>query len=252
MPVVTVKGISVFYREAGAAGPRVVFVHGAGGSSRHWGLQVRDVGRVARCVALDLPGHGRSGGSGCSTIPDYSALLVAFLDAIGWSSATVVGHSMGGAIAQWTALHYPSRVERLGLVGTGAKLRVHPDILNGLLAPDPTPTFYLIARWAYRTNVSDEEVERSVAELRATPASVTYGDFLACDRFDVRSQLGRIHQPTLVLTGQEDRLTPPRYAEYLAERIPGAVLRLVPHAGHFVMLEQPDAVTEALTAFLGV
>lgn len=252
MPFVTVKGITVFYRNAGTAGPRLVFVHGAGGSSRHWGLQLRDLGRVARCIALDLPGHGRSGGAGCTTIPDYTAFLVAFLDAIGWPSATVVGHSMGGAIAQWTALHYPSRVERLGLVGTGAKLRVHPDILNGLLAPDPTPTFSLIARWAYRQNVSDEEVERSVAELRTTPASVTYGDFLACDRFDVRSQLGRIHHPTLVLTGLEDRLTPPRYAEYLAHHIPNAVLRLVPDAGHFVMLEQPDAVNEALTAFLRV
>lgn len=250
MPFVTVHHTPIFYRQAGSAGPRVIFVHGAGGSSRHWGTQVRDVGRVAQCVALDLPGHGRSGGTGATTIPEYSALVVAFIEALGWPSATLVGHSMGGAITLWTALHYPARVERLGLVGTGAKLRVHPDILRGLGAPDPTPAFRLIARWAYRPGAPDELIEAGVADLAATPAPVTHGDFLACDRFDVRDQVGRITQQALVLTGTEDRLTPPRYAEYLADRLPNARLHLVPDAGHFVMLERPQAVSRALTAFL--
>ncbi|MDQ7028677.1 MAG: alpha/beta hydrolase [Ardenticatenia bacterium] len=250
MPFVTVGHMPIFYRRRGTAGPRVIFVHGAGGSSRHWSTQVHDVGQVAQCVALDLPGHGRSGGTGATTIADYSALVVAFIEALGWPSATIVGHSMGGAVALWTALHYPARVERLGLVGTGAKLRVHPDILRGLAALDPAPALRLIARWAYRPTAPEELIEAGVADLKATPASVTHGDFLACDRFDVRDQVGRIPLPVLVLTGTEDTLTPPRYAEYMAERLPHAQLRLIPDAGHFVMLEQPQAVSRALVEFL--
>jgi pimeloyl-ACP methyl ester carboxylesterase len=79
---------------------------------------------------------------------------------------------------------------------------------------------------------------------------VLLGDFRACDAFDVRERLGDISVPTLVIGGTEDRLTPPKFSEYLREHIPNTQLLLVEEAGHMVMLEQPAVVTEAIADFL--
>lgn len=249
MSTLTINGDTSFYQTRGQTGPRVLFLHGAGGTWKHWGLQLRDLENV-RAVAVDLPGHGRSGGTGCDSIAGYARFVQAFLDALTWPAATIVGHSMGGAIAMWLALDSPDRVEKLGLVGTGARLRVHPAILDGLQADNPLPTLRDINARAYRSDAPDEQIERATQELAATPTAVIYRDFVACDTFDIMEQVGDIQQPALVLTGQQDQLTPPSYAEYLAEHIPSAQLSLIPDAGHFVMIERPQAVTDVLEEIL--
>lgn len=249
MPTRIVNDDTIFYQTRGQTGPRVLFLHGAGGTWKHWGLQLRDLENAQR-VAVDLPGHGRSDGSGHDTIAGYAAFVQAFLDALEWPATTIVGHSMGGAIAMSLALQAPDRVEKLGLVGTGARLRVHPAILKGLQAEDPLPTLRDINERAYRPDAPDEQIERATQELAATPAAVIYDDFIACDAFDIMEQLGDIQQPALVLTGEQDQLTPPTYAEYLAKHMSNAQLSLVPKAGHFVMIEQPQVVTDALEEIL--
>jgi len=79
---------------------------------------------------------------------------------------------------------------------------------------------------------------------------VVWGDFAACDRFDIRERVGEITAPTLVITGSEDRMTPPKFGQWLAERIPGARFVLVEGAGHMVMLEKPDQVASAVREWL--
>lgn len=249
MPTLTLNGDTIFYQTRGQTGPRVLFLHGAGGTWKHWGVQLRDLVNTRR-VAVDLPGHGRSHGDGFDTIAGYAAFVQAFLDALEWPAATIVGHSMGGAIALWSALHAPDRVGRVGLIGAGARMRVHPDILDGLQTEDILPTLRLITKWAYGPDTSASEVERAAQQMAETPASVTYGDYAACNDFDVMGELERISAPALVLTGEQDKMTPPSYAEYLAEHIPRAQLSLVPNAGHYVMIEQPRAVTDALQGIL--
>ena len=76
------------------------------------------------------------------------------------------------------------------------------------------------------------------------------GDLQACDRFDVMDRLGMVQQPTLVICGSEDQMTPVRYAQYLSNSIPNARLSIIPAAGHMVMLEQPRLVAESLLTFL--
>ncbi len=93
-------------------------------------------------------------------------------------------------------------------------------------------------------------VEKSAELLALVPPAVTAGDFRACDAFDVLDRLGEIALPALVIVGERDRLTPPRYAERLAEAIPGASLVVVPRAGHLPMVERPRPVAEAVAAFL--
>jgi len=230
--------------------PPVVLIHGAGGNRLHWPPQVRRLAGY-RVFAVDLPGHGRSPGIGEQSIAGYARRLLQWADAIPFSRAVWVGHSMGGAIAQHLALHTPERVAALALVGPGGRLRVHPTILEGVAKVETfLATVETIVQWSFAPR-SDERLRQLAAQRMAeTRPTVLHGDFLACDRFDALGEVARITCPTLVLCGAEDRMTPPRYAEYLARHIPNARLVIIPQAGHMVMLEKPEAVAQALREFL--
>ena len=251
MPVLTVAGVRAHYvhkRPVPAAGPPVVFVHGAGGTHQHWLYQVRDLPH-SPTYALDLPGHGRSEGQGRDSIAAYGDWLVAFLDAIGEEQAVLVGHSMGGAIVLDVALRHAGRVAGLGLVATGARLRVAPAILDGI-HQNPEAAVRLICDFAFGPETSPEMVRMGRRQMGAISPEVLYGDFAACDAFNVMDRLGEIAAPASILCGSQDHLTPSKYSVYLRDQIARSVLHLVEGAGHMVMVERPEAVVEALSSFL--
>lgn len=247
--VMTQDGASLAYVQRGDDGPALICVHGAGGTHQHWGYQVRDLSDAARVYAFDLPGHGGSALPGCSQVADYSSALIGFMDACGLDRAVLVGHSMGGAIALWTALEVPERVIGLGLVGTGGRLRVAPAILDGF-GRDVAATIRLVVDYAYATTASARALALAEQSFALCDPAVYHDDFVACDAFNVVARLSEIRCPTAVVCGVDDRLTPPKYSESLRDRIPGAALTLVPDAGHMVMVEQPAAVTTALRALV--
>jgi pimeloyl-ACP methyl ester carboxylesterase len=198
---------------------------------------------------LDLPGHGRSGGTGRSSIADYAAFLIGFLDAQQLQRAVIAGHSMGGATAITMALQYPQRVAGVVLVGTGARLRVLPAILDGTLN-DFENTIDLMCEYAYSSRTPQQLVRQGQRQMLQVPPKIIHDDFAACDAFDVMERLGEIHCPTLVICGTKDRLTPPKYSKYLVDRIANAELELIAGAGHMVMIEKPDLVAAAIGAAL--
>lgn len=249
MPFANVVNQKIYYAEIGNAqrGLPIVFVHGAAGSHLVWGLQVRALGEIAPAVALDLPGHGRSDLPGRNTIDGYRDIVLGLLDALQFDRAVIVGHSMGGAIAQTLALSYPDRVAGLGLVGTGARLRVLPAILDGVLAPrDFDQTAELVVDNSFAPGLDAAMRKRAIAEFRACPAQVTHGDYTACNGFDIIPRVGEIHAPTVIVCGRADRMTPIKYSEFLAAKIANSRLVLVDNAGHSVMIEQADAVNRSL------
>jgi pimeloyl-ACP methyl ester carboxylesterase len=251
MPFLTVAGERVHYvhrRPVPDTRPPVILIHGAGGSHQHWLYQVRDLPQAAS-YALDLPGHGRSPGPGRDSIGAYGDWLLAFMDGAGLARAVLVGHSMGGAIALDLALRWPGRVAGLGLVATGARLRVAPAILEGI-RQDPAEAVRLITDWAFGPEAPAEMARLGRRQMGQVDPGVLYGDFAACDAFDVRDRLGEVTAPALVLCGTQDRMTPAKYATFLRDGIAGASLHLIEGAGHMLMIERPQAVTRALVAFL--
>lgn len=228
----------------------VVLIHGAGGHHLIWPPQVRRIPGY-RIYAPDLPGHGKSGGLGRQNVLSYAEKLIEWMDAAGINRAAFVGHSMGGAIAQTLAVCYPERTAALGLISTGARLGVDPDILEN--AASPTTLHKAVNTLMERffglpmEPGTLKQIEAGMYNLRH---SVVYGDLLACSNFDMLERLGAIACPALVICGSEDKLTPVRYAQYLAGEIPAAKLEIIPEAGHMVMLEKPDEVTSILKGFL--
>lgn len=230
--------------------PPLVLIHGAGGTHLHWPAALRRLNGF-RVYALDLPGHGRSKGVGEQQIPAYARHVVRWMDALGLRRAVICGHSMGGAIVQTLALEFPERVLGIILVGTGARLRVAPAILQHTASEATFPqAVETVVQWAFSADADPRLVALAARRWSQVRPSVLHGDFLACDRFDVMDRLASIQVPALVLCGEEDRLTPVRYAQYLAEHIPQAALVTIPRAGHMVMLEQPQAVAQAVREFL--
>ncbi len=250
MPYIQVGETSLFYTTHHIEPGRrdVVLIHGAGGSHLHWPAQLRRL-EGANVYAIDLPAHGKSGGVGCASIGEYAAVLVGFLDALEIGPTVFAGHSMGWAIAQQLALEYPSRVAGLILVATGARLRVAPAILEGVLA-DYESALDAITAFAWGPQAPQDLVRLGRAQLAQVSPQVAHSDYSACNAFDVMERLGSINAPTLIVSGTADQLTPPKYAARLAEGIPGARLRLIEQAGHMVMLEQPQQVAQAVDEFL--
>ncbi len=228
--------------------PTLVLVHGAGGNHLHWPAELRRL-HGATVYALDLPGHGRSGGQGCDTIGDYAQAIIEFLNTTGIEQPIIVGHSMGGAIALTLALYFPTRVAGLVLMATGARLRVAPAILDGMCS-NFEGSVELIIRFAWSPETKPALTELGRQALLETSPDVLLGDFSACNRFDVMERLGEIEHPTLVIAGTADQLTPSKYARFLTEHIPNARLVLVEDASHMVMLERPLEVTGAVREFL--
>ncbi|NLF15043.1 MAG: alpha/beta fold hydrolase [Anaerolineaceae bacterium] len=251
MPTIEAGGHKVFYvqrRPAPARRPAVVLIHGAGGTHQQWLYQVRDLPSAAT-YAPDLPGHGRSEGPGRSLVAAYGDWLLGFLDALGLEKAVLAGHSMGGAIALDVALRFPDRVAGLGLVATGARLRVAPDLLD-CLRQDPEEAIRLITGWSFGPEAPPEMVRLGRRQMAEGDAGVLYGDFAACNVFDVRDRLGEIRAPASIVCGTADRMTPVKYATYLRDNLAGSDLHLVEGAGHMILVERPRAVVQALASLL--
>jgi pimeloyl-ACP methyl ester carboxylesterase len=250
MPDLTVNGRRLHYAENGAGERTLVLIHGSGGDHTTWRPQLEGLASAARIVALDLPGHGASSGEGCDTAVAYAAVVRGFLAALERGAVVLGGHSLGGAVAQVLALDAPQLLCGLVLVGSGARLKVLPQLFE-LLAKDYAEAVAFMTEHAWSPSSPASLKERGRETVLATRPSVTGADFTACNGFDVMGRLGEIRLPTLVVVGEDDRLTPPKYAEFLARGIAGAQLARIPRAGHFVSLEQPANVNRAIRDFLG-
>ena len=156
---------------------------------------------------------------------------------------------MGGAIAIEIALTRSELLAGIALVGSGARLRVTPLIKDEVIR-NYSHAAEVIAEWAYSPKTDSKLRRASVQELLEVPAAVTYGDFEACDRFDKMNEIGRMSLPTLIVCGEDDKLTPIKYSQYMKERIRGAQLVIIPGAGHSVMLEKPEELNAALRSFI--
>jgi len=225
-----------------------VLVHGVGGSHLYWPRELRRLPKVT-VFAVDLPGHGRSDGPGCDTIEGYLAALIGLLDATATNRAVIIGHSMGGAVAQLAALTCPQRVAGLVLIGSGARLQGGPTALDRLNS-DSGNVIDSILRLAWAESTPEELKRLARQSLDEIAPNVIHDDLRACKRFDLVGRANEIDVPTLVICGQEDHITPPKYSTYLAENIPGAHLTIVGDGGHMVALEQASAVANAVTEFI--
>lgn len=235
--------------------PALLFIHGAGMDHTVWALQTRYFAHHGRSVlAVDLPGHGRSGGSALRSIGAMAAWIGRVLDAAGVVDAALVGHSMGALISLEAAAAMPTRVRSLALLGVAERMPVHPELQAAAedgrkLAPE------LVASWGHgRSGHLGGNpapglwiMGGALTLLERAPAGVLAADLAACNAYDgAMAAAARIACPTLLLLGGADRMTPPAKARPLGAAIASSRTVVLPEAGHMLMTERPDAVIDAL------
>ena len=243
----------IFYR--GSKNPKsrgevLLLIHGAGGTHLYWPPQIRHLSQ-RRVVAIDLPGHGETSGKAMDNINAYAESTLEFMDRLEIGQAVLCGHSMGSAIVQRISLDHPQRVRGLVLVGGGARLKVHPSLIDDCRSEKNYPRAVAqILEWSFSQHADQRLVALAGERMKEVPASTLSADLVACDAFDARSEVAGINQPTLIICGEDDLMTPVKFSRYLAEKIHATKFQVVPGAGHMVMLEKPGAVAGLIDEFL--
>ena len=237
-------------------GDAVVMIHGLGGTSNSWYPQVGPLARFNRVVRLDLEGSGRSPATGALSIASFAADVIALMDALDIRAAHLCGHSMGTIIGQHIAAERPDRVKTLALFGP--------------LAEPPEPARQAIrdraatARTDGMVPIADTLVQVATsAETRAhQPAAAAFvreilmrqdaeGYARTCEALAAATSanLAGIRCPTLLVTGDEDGVSPPPAVRALGNRIAGSRLIVFTGCGHWTPIEKPSQVNAAILNF---
>ena len=226
-------------------GTKLIFIHGAGCSSLSFYYQLRHF-RSAK--AIDLPGH--PDGKPCESIDGYLEWVRGFIRARRYKNVVLCGHSMGGAIAMSYALKYPEELRGLILLGTGARLRVHPYYLQRCQESGEDNHPWLEQHLEYYSEVQEEVYPVLRQRAAEMGPDVELNDLMACNQFDMMDRVGEIKLPTRILCGSEDVMTPVKYSQFLSHSIDGATQAVIPGGTHFAHMEKYQMVNEEIESFL--
>ncbi len=262
---ITIYGQKIHYIEVGS-GPVVVLLHNLGGDLSDWNKTIPPLSEKYRVIAFDQIGAGQSDKPFINYRP---ATWVDFLNGVykglKINSASLVGHSMGGAVAASFALAYPEKVERLVLLDAGYGYGIpqvsdptskgHVPGTLQLLNPSTLEQMQqslALAFYDQKTYVSDTAIDKAFAgSMLGAYAQQRFIESFIRHEDVLDNKLGGIRQPTLIIWGREDRWTPVALGERFKREIPNSELLIVEKCGHFANIEQADQFNAVVNKFLG-
>lgn len=225
----------------------IIFVHGSGACGDIWRHQTA---YFSDSHAVDLPGHPHR--QAFKSVDECVDWLRLYLKRNGCKDVVLAGHSFGGAIALMYALKSPQELKGIIIIGSGARLRVHPRFFltpcEEAVKGDPHKWHEMIEEM-YRSTRADYRREM-IEKQKAIGPAVMLNDFLCCDKFDIMDRIHEIKLPALIICGESDVMTPVKFADYLGAKIANSRVVIVPGAGHFVFAEKPEVVNKAIEDFL--
>jgi pimeloyl-ACP methyl ester carboxylesterase len=247
----------------GSGGTTVVMLHGVGGGHLAFAPQVESLASAGfRAVAWDMPGYGRSAPIEPYTFKGLAQSCVALIESLKCGEVALVGHSMGGMVAQEVVARRPELVSKLVLCGTSPAFgKPDGDWQRAFIAERTAPldagrsmaelAQVLVPRMVGPGSLP-EGVRLATHCMGLVPAS-TYRRALECMLgFDRRANLSQIRVPTLLLAGEYDRNAPPAVMKKMAQSIPGSTYLEMPGIGHLQNLEAPDEFDSMLMNFLAL
>lgn len=247
--------MALYLREEGTGDP-VLLLHGLGGDHTVWDYQIPGLAKKYRVLAPDLRGHGRSPlpEGARYTFEEFEGDVRRLLDDRKIDAVHLAGLSGGGLLALRLLIDDPGRVRSLAIFGTLGHMDNHtravgqnwaeilrdegPAAYSRRLAMDLFAPDWLEAHMDLAERIAKSQEERNLQGV------VQWA--LAMKDFDVRSRLGRIRTPTLILHGLDDNVVDPSHARLLRQAIPGSEVRLFPNTGHLIPIERPDETTQIL------
>ncbi len=271
-----INGQDIHVEEVGPEhGPIAILIHGWSSSWFTWKPILPSLSKRYRCIAIDLPGFGKSPApTERPTIAGYADLAAKLIEEFSDRAVLVLGHSMGGQIAATLALRFPVLVEKLVLLNPALSGRLSTRV-NLTMKPHVMAERFRFAEWllyqaaktrldytdhllkptnfAERAQISAQDYARIREDARRRgQGRMRAACFIAMQEGDLRGRLGSIEPPSLVLWGAEDNIVPLRDAGAVAAEWPNADLRIIPNAGHWPQFEQTDATLRHIAHFLGL
>lgn len=228
---------------------RLCFIHGSGGNHTNWTRQFTALQDRFDVAVMELPGHGESEGPGEEDVWAYVEWARLLMAGFGIEKPVLIGHSLGAAICLGFAIRHGDAAAAIVPVGGGLRMPVNPIILGGLKTA-PAAIVGLAATFSLAKKNRERFSAYITENLSRVSPETLYGDLFACSRLDLTDAAVGIRIPTQLLCGADDRMTPPALSERLRDAIPGATLATIPGAGHFAMLENPEAFNAALVDFV--
>lgn len=260
MPTIHANGIEIAYESVGDGEP-VLFIAGLGYGGWFWHKQVAELSRDFRVITFDNRGSGGTDKpDGPYTTAQMAQDAAGLLDGLGISSAHVVGHSLGGFIAQELTLARPDLVNQLVLASTsfgGANaVPITPQALAVMMDRSGDPAA-LVRRGidvaaAPGFAQAHPDVVDALLGYRLSgpvPAAQYHAQMMAGAAHNAEERIHAIARPTLVLFGAHDQVVPPANAQLLTDRIPNARSRILPGVGHIFPLEDPATTNRVLREF---
>ncbi len=235
-------------RDFGTHKQSLFFIHGSGGDHSLWSFQYACLNKKFNIVAVDLPGHGSSEGSGESDINVYSLWVKKLLDILQLKNVIVVGHSLGAAIALTFAADFGSMIKGIVAVGGGLKMPVNPAIFE-LLKTSPDVAFEMMCKFSLAKENRQKLSEPLKKNMAAANIDVLHNDLVACDKMDLTDKVKKINLSSLIICGEEDKMAPPHLSREITGNIQGSKTCFIKNAGHMVMMEKPEEFNQALIAF---
>lgn len=244
-----IDGRTVTFRHDKGTGPSLICLH-ASSLNHHAYDRLLDALPGRDRYSINLPGRAGTDGPPLSSVAEMAAFLSRFIESEVEGDYLLVGHSVGGGVAIEHALaSSPERLKGLILLATGARLRVHPMILQlfeRVAKPGERPP---LPPGLYEQGVDPAIVDEAAKASELTPMETGGTDWRAADRFDRMGNAKDIQVPALIIVGTNDAFTPPKYAEYLAANIPESELRVIEGAGHMLVMERVAEVSKAIEDF---
>ncbi|KGH16198.1 alpha/beta fold hydrolase [Comamonas thiooxydans] len=265
---INVQGAEIYAYTGGkafdAAKPTAIFIHGVLCDHSVWALQSRYMANHGwNVLAIDLPGHCKSGGQAPESVEEAAGFIGALMDAANLQQAALIGHSWGSLIAMETAAKLNNRISHLVLVGTAFPMKVSPALLESALNT-PEKAIQMLntfsratlappngaGSWVFGAGVA---LGRRVLASNAH-TNLLHAGFKACDSYaGGEAAMTQVSCPLLFVLGEQDQMTPPKAAKGLIEAAKGAgktvSVQIIPN-GHNQMTESPDATLFAIRDFL--
>ena len=233
--------------------PAIVLVHGAQLDHAAWDAQVQRLAQHGFGVlAVDLPGHGRN--AAMATLASIEAMadwVIALLNAAGVRSATIAGHSMGSLVALECAARHSGRVERIAMLATAVPLKVARSLLDAT-RDDEAGAMAKINVWSHSKGAAQSAAaDANLRTMQRQKPGVLHHDFSICNDYAAGfTSAAAVRCPVLLICGERDIMTPPQAAAELGAALGNSRTITIPGAGHNLMGEAPDAVTDALVSFM--
>jgi len=233
----------------------VLFVHGTGQDHSIWVLPTRYFARHDRNVlALDLPGHGRSGGAPLQSVEAMADWLIDVLDATGITTSAVVGHSLGSLVALAAAARHPDQVRAIALVGTTVPMPVAEFLLEKAKENSHEAIeilnfrgFSKSAQLGGNATPGSWMLGGGLRLMEKAGPGVIYADLKACNEYHAGMEHAKnVQCPALLILGEQDQLTPVRSALKLAGALSNAESVVIEGSGHALLAERPEAVLDQL------